>query len=111
MKTPAQIMYLEKRTTLSAGYARIGRVQIEKDGSSILYNGKSFRPLKQNDFTYNYFDIETGELYWISSCKENGEDRLHNFRCPVFIDENAREEYWTDIRNAPTQKHLSVSNI
>ena len=43
------------------------------------------------------FDEETGEHYWISGPKKNGEDGLYGYR-PVPIDEDVREEYWVKIR-------------
>jgi len=53
-------------------------------------------------FKANCFDSETGEEYWISGCKKNGKDRLYSGT--IEIDEDAREEYWTIIRNLPERK-------
>lgn len=50
-----------------------------------------------------------GEDYWISGCKKDGNDRLYGERLPVYIDEDVREEYWTEIRNLK-QKNLKVIN-
>jgi hypothetical protein len=48
----------------------------------------------------------TGSL----DAKKNGEDRLYGERLPILIDEDAREEYWTKIRNSPENKHLTRIN-
>ena len=49
-------------------------------------------------FNSNYYDIETGEQYWISGCIKDGTDRLYGERVPIEIYEDVREEYWTKIR-------------
>jgi hypothetical protein len=60
--------------------------------------------LKGNGFKANYYDEETGEEYWISGPKKNGQDRLYGERLPIEIDEDFREEYWAVIRNEPESK-------
>lgn len=45
--------------------------------------------------------MSTGEYYWISGPRKDGADRLYGERVPVEIDEDVREEYWTDIRSQP----------
>lgn len=97
-----QIMYIERKVSLSGGEARIGRVKFSKSGSSIEYGGKTFRTLKGRGFKANYVEIESGEEYWISGPKKRGDDRLYGERIPVTIDEDVRKEYWNDIRNAPS---------
>jgi hypothetical protein len=52
----------------------------------------------------NYYDVETGERYWVSGPKRNGQDRLYGGL--VEIDEDVREEYWTEIRREPERTHL-----
>ncbi len=104
-----RIMYIEKKTE-PTGEATIGRVRYSKSGSSIHYDGKTFETLRGTGFKANYFDIETGEHYWISGPKKNGEDRLYGERLPILIDEDVREEYWTEIRNEPENNHISRIN-
>jgi hypothetical protein len=107
-----RIMYVENKSgeNGSIGDARIGRVTFSKSGKSIHYKGLTFETLSGTGFKANYFDVETGDHYWISGCKKNGEDRLYGERLPIFIDEDAREEYWTEIRNLPDKKHLTRIN-
>ena len=57
-------------------------------------------------FKGNYFDIKTGEQYWISGCKKTEGDRL--YPGTIEIDDDVREEYWTEVRNLPEKKDQSV---
>jgi hypothetical protein len=38
-------------------------------------------------------DVKTGEEYWVSGVKKNGEDRHWAGKGPVHVDADAREEY------------------
>ncbi|MFN8395898.1 MAG: 1-deoxy-D-xylulose-5-phosphate synthase [Bacteroidia bacterium] len=107
-----RIMYMECKAGEDAlsGEARIGRVTFSKSGKSIHYGGRTFETLKGAGFKANYFDVETGDHYWISGCKKDGSDRLYGERLPILIDEDVREEYWTQIRNMPEQRHLGRIN-
>lgn len=96
-----RIMYIEYKGGNLTGEARIGRVTFSKTKKSIHYNGKTFKSLKGRGFKANYFDLETGEEYWISGCKKDGTDRLYNERTPIYIDEDVQKEYWEQIRNLP----------
>lgn len=105
-------MYIENKSGENdlIGDARIGRVTFSKTGKSIHYNGKTFQTLSGRGFKANYFDVETGEHYWISGCKKDGGDRLYRERLPIHIDEDAREEYWTEIRNLRSNLDKKVIN-
>lgn len=101
LKMKSRIMYIENKSDgLAGGDARIGRVTYSKTGSTIYYRGKSFRSLK-GGYKANYYDIDTGEEYWISGPRHDGADRLYEERVPVEIDEDVREEYWREIRKRP----------
>ena len=91
----SRIMYIELKTGYSDnGPAWIGRVQFSKTGRTIYYRGRSFRSLRiKAGSGGNYSDVETGEYYWISGPKMNGEDRHWAGSGPVEIDDDAREEY------------------
>ncbi|MET3874209.1 hypothetical protein [Puniceicoccus vermicola] len=97
----SRIMYIERKAGELIGEARIGRVTFSKSGKSIYYSGKQFKSLKGSGFKSNYFEIESGDDYWISGPKKDGADRLYGERLPIDIDEEVREEYWTRIRNQP----------
>ena len=108
MKT--RIMYIEYKGQDLIGDARIGRVKFSKTGKSIHYDGKTFQTLSGSGLKANYFDIETGEHYWISGCKKDGSDRLYGERLPTFIDDDVRIEYWTEIRKLPDLANTKVIN-
>jgi hypothetical protein len=95
-------MYIEfKGEGLRGGEARIGRVSLSKRGKTLRYRGKSFQSLKGQGFKANYYEVESGDEYWISGCKRDGSDRLYGERVPVEIDDDVRVEYWTKVRELP----------
>jgi hypothetical protein len=89
-----QIMYIECKAGSLEGPARIGWVTYSKTGKTIHYKGQAFQSLKGRGFKSNYFDLETGDEYWISGVRKDRQDRLyggglHN----VEIDDDAKAEY------------------
>jgi hypothetical protein len=101
----SRIMYIESKAESLNGPARIGRVTFSKTGLSIYYEGKSF--FRIQGFKANYRDQETFDEYWISGPHRDGKDRLYVSNIPVEIDDNVREEYWTEIRKKPELKNRS----
>src|ERR1700739_1599457 len=104
MAKRTRIMYIEYKGEGLVGAARIGRVTYSKTGSTLYYGGKEFRSLKGSGFKSNYFDVATGEHYWISGTRKGGADALYATNVPTEIDEDVREEYWTVIRKKPNLK-------
>ena len=96
-------MYIEDKSEGLSGPACIGRVTFSKSGKSIRYKDKEFQSLKGSGFKANYYDVATGDEYWISGCHKDGSDRLYGERVPIYIDEDVREEYWLEIRNKPSR--------
>ncbi len=88
-----------------SGPARIGRVSFSKSGKTIKYKGHEFQSLKGVGFKANYFDIESGDEYWISGCRKDGMDALYNTE--VEIDEEVLKEYWVEIRGIPENVGIS----
>jgi hypothetical protein len=105
----SRIMYVECKAGGLSGPARIGRVSFSKTGATLYYAGKEFRSLNGRGFKANYFDVETGEHCWISGCRKDGRDRLYGERLPIEIDEDAREEYWTTIREQPQNSNKPLA--
>lgn len=101
----SRIMYIEDKSGGLVGPARIGRVRFSKTGRSIYYQGRTFQSLKGLGFKANYYDLETGEHFWISGPKRAGGDALYGGSTPIEIDEDVREEYWRDIRRQPERVH------
>ena len=98
-------MYIEFKGGELSGPARIGRVTFSKTGKSICYKGKEFQGLRGYGFKSNFLDVETREEYWISGCKKDGTDALYS--TTVEIDDEVRDEYWSEIRNKPESKHVT----
>ena len=98
-------MYIENKSGGLSGPARIGRVRFSKSGQSIHYQGKTFETLKGNGFKSNYFEIESGDHYWISGCRKDGMDALYS--TDVEIDDDVKEEYWVEVRGMPENKGIS----
>ena len=93
-----QIMYIERKAGELNGPGRIGRVSFSGTGKMLYYGGRKFQSMK-GGYKANYFDVDSGEEYWISGCKKRGGDRLYSG--VIEIDEDVREEYWTTIRGMP----------
>ncbi len=98
--TKTRIMYIENKSDSLNGEAWIGRVTFSKTGKSLSYRGRTFRSLKGTGFKANYADVDTGEDFWISGPRKDGQDRLYGGNIPpVNIDADVADEYWSDIRN------------
>jgi hypothetical protein len=97
------VMYIEEKSGL-AGHARIGRVRFSQSRRTIYYRGRRLQSLNGSGYKANYFNVDTGLEYWISGCKKNGNDTL--YPGVVEIDDDAREEYWIQIRRKPENVHL-----
>lgn len=92
-----RIMYIEDKSGGLNGPARIGRVTFSKTGRSVHYGGRTFQKMK--GYKANYFDVDTGDEYWISGPRKDGRDRLYDgTTMPVEIDDDVSTEYWRDIR-------------
>jgi hypothetical protein len=98
-----EIMYIEMKPRL-AGPARIGRVTFSHTRRTIYYDGKKLQSLKGSGYKANYYNVESGMWYWISKCQKDGNDAL--YPATIEIDDDVREEYWTDIRKQPENIHL-----
>jgi hypothetical protein len=98
-----RIMYIEDKSDGLTGPARIGRVTFSKTGKTLYYRGKTFQSKKGSGFKSNYFEVESGDSYWISGPHKDGSDRLYPSSIPVEIDEDIAEEYWALIRGRKPQ--------
>ena len=102
MKT--EIVYVEIETGANHdGKAWIGKCFFSKTGQTIYFNGKVYR--KWKGFSSNYFDIETGNGFWISGVKKNGNDRHRLGKGIIEIDESIIPEYLKIIGETELQKN------
>ncbi|WP_205435338.1 MULTISPECIES: hypothetical protein [Flavobacterium] len=89
-----QIKYIELKTGFNDnGSAWIGLVSFSKSGRTIYFNGKAFQSLAGTGIYANYFDIETGEEYWISGVKKDMTDRHWAGGGKIFVEKRIVEDY------------------
>lgn len=95
-----RVMYVENKSGLIDGLnARIGWVSFSKTGRTIYYRGRSLRIGK--GIGGNFFDIESGEEYWISGVKGRGSNTHPGERnVQVEVDPDALEAY-RSLRSQP----------
>jgi hypothetical protein len=103
-------MYIESKPDGLTGPARIGRITFSKTRRTLHYGDRQFRSLHGSGFKANYYDVATGDEYWISGPRRDGADRLYGERIPVEIDDDVRVEYWTEIRRRPDRVDEPVAN-
>ena len=95
----SRVMYIEDKSGGLVGPARIGRVTFSKTGSTLTYAGRSFQSLKGVGFKANYFDVETGDHFWISGPRRDGADGLYGrITQSADVDDDVAVEYWRQIR-------------
>lgn len=97
-----RIMYIEAKCGGLDGPGRIGWVTFSKSKRSYRYAGRVLH--RCAGYKYNCIDSETGETFWVSGPRRDGCDKLYGG--VVEIDDDAREEYWTQIRKQPDQVSL-----
>jgi hypothetical protein len=88
--------------------ARIARVGFsKKSGRTIYHDGREFRAVGRGEC----LDTDSGESYWFSGPRKDGNDRGANRAgsFPIEIDEEVRREYWTDIRGEPERVTQAVT--
>jgi hypothetical protein len=101
-------MYVEvRRPDGGIRLARIARVGLSKSGRTIYYDGREFRAVGRSE----YLDTTSGETYWFSGPRKDGNDRGANRAgsFPIDIDDDVRHEYWTNIRGKPERVAEAVT--
>lgn len=86
----SQLKYIE----LKSGYADngpawIGKVEFSKSGKTMYFNGHAFKGKGHGGCS----DIETGEIYWISGLKKDGQDRHWAGNGKIMIARKVIDEY------------------
>lgn len=106
----AKILYLEHKNNQNhKGDAWIGEATFSRTGRTVYFNGQVFRRLKSPRGAGNYYDIATGDYYWISGIKKNGMDRHWLGSGKVYIDKKIINTYtlltgidiWNDSKYIP----------
>ena len=102
-----QIKYIELKTGYADnGPAWIGKVEFSKSGKTIYFNGHAFKGNGHGTCS----DLETGEIYWISGIKKNGQDRHWAGNGKIMIDSTIVDEYlkFTELANLDPKKYVLV---
>jgi hypothetical protein len=86
-----RIMYVELKSGNDRGLAWIGRVRFSKTGRTVYYRGRTLR--RSQGIAGNHVDVVSGEEFWISGIKADGNDRHWAGGGPVDIDPDVRDEY------------------
>ena len=88
----SEIIYVELKSGYSHnGPAWIGRARYSKSGRTLFFDNKALQVGR--GIQGNYFDLESGEEYWVSGVKKNQQDRHRFGSGPVNIDKEVVEEY------------------
>lgn len=89
------IKYIEFKSEVRNhnGVACIGLVSFSKSGKTIYFDGKAFQRIGSDRTSGNFYDIETGDEYWISGVKKDMSDR-HIFGSGIiFVEKRILEDY------------------
>jgi hypothetical protein len=96
------LRYIELKSGHSDnGPAWIAYVQQSKTGRTLYFNGRGLMKLKgqrRGESGGNYIDMESGESFWVSGVKMNGEDRHWAGSGKVLIEAAAVAEYLATIK-------------
>jgi hypothetical protein len=85
---------------LKSGYADngpawIGFAEFSKTGQTVYFNGLALK--KSKGISGNYSDLETGDEYWVSGVKKDGNDRHWAGGGTIQIDSKAVEAYQSEL--------------
>lgn len=106
-----ELKYIELKTGYhDDGPAWIGKVMLSKSGKMVYFNDHGFRRFA--GILGNYYDVETGEEYWISSVRKDGQDRHWAGKGKICVAQNALDEYLSVINsNMLDRKHYFTADI
>jgi len=96
-----ELKYIELKSGFSDnGPAWIGLVSYSKSGKTIYFNGKAFQSLSGTGISANYFEIESGNEYWISGIKKDMTDRHQFGSGKILVEKRILSEYLQSIGKA-----------
>jgi hypothetical protein len=91
------LKYIELRSGYrDDGPAWIGYVTLSKTRRTVYFNDRALMKLKgqqRGESGGNHVDLETGESFWVSGVKKNGQDRHRAGSGMVLIEAAALHEY------------------
>jgi hypothetical protein len=100
-----RIMYVQLKTghNTDRGPAWIARVEFTKSWRSVTFHGHRLRRVTgtaYSNYDANFYDVETGEEYWVSGPKRDRTDGRYSSQQPV-VDDDARDAYGAFLAGAP----------
>lgn len=103
-----ELKYIELKSGYSDnGPAWVGYVEFSKSGKTVYFDNKAFNGNGHGGCQ----DIETGDIYWITGIKKNGNNRHVFGRGVIQIDEDAIEDYeFITGTNVRQNKNFKVEN-
>lgn len=98
----SRILYVEKKSGHSDdGPAWVGRVRFSRSGRTLYCRDLKLQRIRGGGAFSNYFDVPTGDEYWVSGIKKNGADRHWAGHGAVHVDEDVEEEYRQILQSRP----------
>ena len=92
MKT--ELKYIELVNGFSHdGPAWIGLASFSKSGKTVYFDGKAFQRVGSDRTGGNFYDIESGDEYWISGVKKDMTDRHKFGGGKIFVEKRILNDY------------------
>jgi hypothetical protein len=66
---------------------------MSRSGSTVYFDDRALKRLKGGGVSGNFFDLESGEEFWVSGVKKNGTDRHWAGSGKVLVERAALDEY------------------
>jgi len=90
-----ELKYIELKSGFSDnGTAWIGLVSFSKSGKTVYFDGRGFQSLNGTGISGgNYYEIESGNEYWISGVKKNMSDRHKFGGGKIFVEKQILNDY------------------
>ena len=89
-----KLMYIELKTGFQDnGPSWIAKVKFSKSGQTVYFNGNALKRNHGRGISGNHYDLETGDEYWISGVKKDGNDRHWAGSGKIKIDSIVVDEY------------------
>ncbi|MGB3778422.1 MAG: hypothetical protein WA960_08680 [Tunicatimonas sp.] len=94
----SELKYIELKSGFSDnGPAWIGMTTFSKSGRTIYFNGKALKSLNGTGIAGNFYDLESGNEYWVSGIKKDGTDRHWTGGGKIMIDRELIDLYLSKV--------------
>ena len=102
-----KLIYVELTSELNhTGPAWIGYGHFNRTGKTVYFNGRILG--KGRGIVGNFVDIQSGEEFWVSGVKKNGQDRHWAGSGKIVIDKSAIQDYLKIISEEELPKNKFV---